>query len=779
MYLPYGSIDLSAFHLKPTEGDHLDEADSAMDAMRDKLDPAHFRVLEHLAGRGPTRGNPPHKKDYRWHMLSSERLFRMAFLTTGQWGPPTKDLWFRGVQTVSNPRAGRWAWEVPFFTRMADLSEEIVQQIAYVTERYESKGSKARDWVFALDKCRRAVEWVIGQETAARAGMGTVLLQSSRPITRKGLVVGSVPVVLPFGGVVWEPIAAKGNVKLPFVAYSHLPMVSCPGAGRCAVYEEEEYEAVRMVKDPETGQVVEHRSKAKHPYHRGFCYSFKAWRYPDAFARMFLSTLAHYADREFAIFAASGGQDVLPVHYDERIRLALSPAGRAKREWPQFVKQLILKATEPTLLEGKMGFCRLFVDGDIDNEDSIVEWMDVCRDLGPGGKDIEALRKEVCFANKRRWKNGKCLKPKKTSNPRGSERGKMLAGIGAEKIAYVEVYGYTKCWQSFVNADAYYKQTGQVWPSNYTVNLSSHSVYSKTDEDPDRPPNHPAVQTQRAMNELPIARGFFEAVDLAKYVKDLREVYDPSTKSLRTFKLPDPKTVQFAFSEGVLRDFMAINEELSLPMQTTRERLRKGLLMEMGAEVVEERRKSPTEAAKRVSRMFRAERLRGFLDRAASMLQRFGASEPLKLPETNSEKEIVTSVRRQVYSAYFAWLLNDSDFMRVVKQEIQLDAIGKMDEQAYLQYVEEEEKEAIKDLITQKGLSRAEATERRAYTTRILHNKALALSLHQLLFALGLGSVCPLACGNCSDAADPRSQGLHRCASKTAYKDMKIKIGLH
>lgn len=46
-------------------------------------------------------------------------------------------------------------------------------------------------------------------------------------------------------------IKADGNSKLPFYAFSSLPGVTCPGAGDCLK----------------------------------FCYSFRAWRYPDAFAR--------------------------------------------------------------------------------------------------------------------------------------------------------------------------------------------------------------------------------------------------------------------------------------------------------------------------------------------------------------------------------------------------------------------------------------------------------------------------------------------------------------
>tara|TARA_R110000822_G_scaffold49539_2_gene129818 strand:- start:104 stop:973 length:870 start_codon:yes stop_codon:yes gene_type:complete len=50
--------------------------------------------------------------------------------------------------------------------------------------------------------------------------------------------------------------AMGGNSKLPFVSFSTLPGVTCPGAGDCIK----------------------------------FCYSFRAWRYPSAFARMAQNT---------------------------------------------------------------------------------------------------------------------------------------------------------------------------------------------------------------------------------------------------------------------------------------------------------------------------------------------------------------------------------------------------------------------------------------------------------------------------------------------------------
>lgn len=52
-------------------------------------------------------------------------------------------------------------------------------------------------------------------------------------------------------GAVFSVFALGGNSKLPFVAFSTLPGVTCPGAGACL----------------------------------DFCYSYRAWRYPAAFAR--------------------------------------------------------------------------------------------------------------------------------------------------------------------------------------------------------------------------------------------------------------------------------------------------------------------------------------------------------------------------------------------------------------------------------------------------------------------------------------------------------------
>lgn len=57
-------------------------------------------------------------------------------------------------------------------------------------------------------------------------------------------------------------LAAAGNSKLPFLAFSVLPAVTCSGAGACLEY----------------------------------CYSFKAWRYPAAFVRQCSNTILMQSD---------------------------------------------------------------------------------------------------------------------------------------------------------------------------------------------------------------------------------------------------------------------------------------------------------------------------------------------------------------------------------------------------------------------------------------------------------------------------------------------------
>jgi len=79
-------------------------------------------------------------------------------------------------------------------------------------------------------------------------------LQSSPLFTGKGWQANFAKLerVMLADSVEYSIFALQGNSKLPFVSFSTLPGVTCPGAGACL----------------------------------DFCYSFRAWRYPAAFCRM-------------------------------------------------------------------------------------------------------------------------------------------------------------------------------------------------------------------------------------------------------------------------------------------------------------------------------------------------------------------------------------------------------------------------------------------------------------------------------------------------------------
>ena len=72
------------------------------------------------------------------------------------------------------------------------------------------------------------------------------------------------------GALPHDIFAMEGNVKLPFVAFSTLPIVTCPGAGACAGID---------------------AAGAAPDLKRAFCYSLRAWRYPAAFLRQAMNTL--------------------------------------------------------------------------------------------------------------------------------------------------------------------------------------------------------------------------------------------------------------------------------------------------------------------------------------------------------------------------------------------------------------------------------------------------------------------------------------------------------
>ena len=152
--------------------------------------------------------------------------------------------------------------------------------------------------------------------------------------------------------------AAQGNVKLPFFAFSSLPGFDCPGAGACLYGEGKERSAENFAK--------------------GWCYSFKAWRYPAAFFRQLQNSV-----------------------------LLRSSAGRSLIEFE------FLKIPENRTL-------RLYVDGDFANLTILRFWMDL-----------------------------------------------------AKKRKDLEIYGYSKSWQLFLDLE----KQGYVFPANYLLNISSGSKY--------------------------------------------------------------------------------------------------------------------------------------------------------------------------------------------------------------------------------------------------------------------------------------------------------------
>ena len=108
---------------------------------------------------------------------------------------------------------------------------------------------------------------------------------------------------------------AIGNSKLPFLSWSTLPGVNCPGAGDCWLGG------------------------------TGFCYSPKAWRYPSAFARQLQNTILE---------SGHFGRAVILQHLDKQLAR------------PKF------KNMDRVTL-------RLYVDGDFSSLDLLKFWMNAIK----------------------------------------------------------------------------------------------------------------------------------------------------------------------------------------------------------------------------------------------------------------------------------------------------------------------------------------------------------------------------------------------------------------
>lgn len=441
--------------------------------------------LDELEGPKPSGArlmDAGHEDDpLRDAVMPTEALYEVAMLVTGRWGhlalPPIEQRasgQFKPQRRMPVFRQGEGPFlRMPFGARMAELERLLVLRMDEAREAYRSRALRDRsafmptgeqrslssNWIGAFAQMLKAVRFV--REQLALAPRDRSLLAVPEGGSR----------LLPFG-LRWGILAGDGNQKLPFVSYSELPMATCPGAGACGVYK----------KDQQSGAPAS-----------GWCYSFKAWRYPRAFARQFLNTLGATASRAFDIELASGREEGA-LSYEREVEAGFA---QRRREWQQFVKVQVLRECARVVRaavrrgqidnrlpkdpahSGRTVFFRLFVDGDMLSADTVAAWMEAIREMASIEQRDAAL------------------------GPRG------VPGT----MAPVQVYGYSKAWGEFVAAD---RRLGpSIWPENYTLNLSNASLYAGSD-------------VEQQINLLPITRGYFNAIDFKSQLKRLKSI-DPQS----------------------------------------------------------------------------------------------------------------------------------------------------------------------------------------------------------------------------------------------------------
>ncbi len=658
-------------------GIHTDEASSALPDMLGELPDDVAQILAigspqaavnanaEIDAAGGVRANPRKKgkaaRAPRPAVLGNKRMFEISYLVTGMWGPDPAQSGL-GVPIPpsrlvrNNPRAVRdnpRNFAQTFWKRMELLQTQLEEYEARVKQYYDDRKTAnldhKRPWSRALKRMRTSVEYARAQQHAAAP---SVLDAHNHPLGQAD------------GWLARMTLAKGGNSKLPFVSYSELPMATCPGAGECAVgYDAYEYDGSRG------------------PGKKGWCYSFRAFRSPNAFARMFLCTLANTLDREIAIMVGGGGD--LPLDaYEARVHAAVAGAARGARIWQQYVKGAALKLTRAERAKGAPAFIRLFVDGDINHEDSILAWMDAIAQMNKGSKDLEP-------------KHGR-----------------------------VEVYGYSKCWQQFVNVDSWIQGR---WPTNYTVNLSSGSIYARPVQRPGAPPPGEGrfQKVREAMQGLTISRGYFEAVKVGAFIDALAE----QSRAL------------------------AANPAATVPL----------LVKEMPFPVD-------------------AERVRTFvrinaLETPAQALALFPELSLRSLSAADLAALTPDQVRHAAYAHHIAQLVADPVFGGIVAREMARDKKAKT-EPAQLKAIEVEQRKRLAAMAKrgEKPKLPGPSSMFRGGPGR----KAFALAMHEAVWSLtNVGGSCPLLCGNCSDHPTDPTLGVHRCASKDAFRGKKIMIGIH
>jgi len=148
--------------------------------------------------------------------------------------------------------------------------------------------------------------------------------------------------------VLRSALAKKGNVKLPFAAYSEMPIVTCPGAGGVNT-------KYGKLSGPALGA-----AKPSEPSSLGcasFCYSLKTFGKPSCIARYLVLTL---------------GMSVDPVQH---VRVV--------------TKQMIKLAHARKPLK----ILRLFVDGDFRDARAIEVWMEAIKEMGQHGVKVYGYSK--------------------------------------------------------------------------------------------------------------------------------------------------------------------------------------------------------------------------------------------------------------------------------------------------------------------------------------------------------------------------------------------------
>jgi len=619
---------------------------------------------------------------------------------------------------------------MPFWERMKQLRELLLDRRAIAKKAYGKRKTEGK-WVLVIDDMLHAVDYVLQQE--------------GRAASKRTIFDGDDNKKKPFGMNV-PVLKSEGNSKLPFIAYSELPMSTCPGAGDCGVYS----------KNEESGTISSTGGT-------GYCYSFKAWRYPDAFKRQFLNTLANTADREFTILRNNDGKDTdSKAMYWPRIRAAMRENG--PRPWMQYVADQVLREAANIVKNdirlgrranvengGRVVFFRLFVDGDIGPPDSVRSWMDAIKHMGSRSA-IDAIAKK--------------------------QRLKETGSMGT-----IQVYGYSKCWGEFVALDG----TGYSWPENYTLNMSNASEYARVPE------------IVNAIKRLPITRGYFDAIDFAQHLQSLKNLKPDDIVMPAVPPMP-------GVSEKQLRGIVAI-EEIAGEGMTAVEEARRILSDYFGIEMSTDGREVVEllvdRAVKRPESLVPPEAIPGEIAEAYH-----NRKEAYRKREEEYQRQYETGLRKEAIDLALRSMLKDKIISAHVKQELARDegyvtsaALKKEFNIRVEKELAKREKQLKNNPKKYRGRKPYEPKPPKYESMVARQKKLVALLVHAIFKAshsalvtraggkgLPAGGSCPLVCGNCSDIAvkadDPVyatqesfrdfqaiTGAVHRCASRRPTKD--------